>query len=594
MPPARVAVVGGGIAGLAAAWRLRRCAAASGRALEVRLFEAAPRLGGKIATERRDGFLIEAGPDSFVTRKPEAVSLARELGLGGRLIETEAAHNRVWMVRHGRLTEIPPALGHVLPCRLAPIWASDLLTWRGKARLALDLVLPRRRARGDESLGAFLRRRFGREMVERLAGPLLAGIYVADPESLSLAATFPQLAEIERRHGSVIRGMRAAGAHHAPAPAATRVSLAGGVGELVEALVAALGAEYDPAATDTPVHLRTACRVEHLERGTAGGWTLHLQDVSLNRPAGIGQVGEVGEVGTGNPGERNPDERDRRADPGERDPGERDPGEAADRWSADAVILALPAGGAAALLRPHVPAAAAALAAVRYVSTATVTLGYRHADLPHPLDGFGFVVPAAERRRITACTWSSAKFRDRAAPGHALLRVFLGGPAAERRLESDDDALIADRPRRARRPDVADRPPDPHRRPPPPPRHPAVRGRPHRPHRRHRSRPPPRPPPRRQRLPRHRHPRLHQERPKSRRPHPPRPPLAPHPDEGRGEPQLAKPQAVPPLRGSRRAPTRQDTSRPTPPRVAASASSPRHEPAPSPLPSSVAGRGGSR
>ena len=413
MPPARVAVVGGGIAGLAAAWALRRRAVDEGRPLEVRLFEAAPRLGGKIASERRDGFLVEAGPDSFVTRKPEAVALARELGLGERLIETRAEHHRVWMVRGGRLTEIPPELGHVLPCRLAPIWGSDLLSWRGKLRLALDLVLPRRRAAGDESLGAFLRRRFGDEMVERLAGPLLAGIYVADPESLSLAATFPQLAEIERRHGSVIRGLRAAGAHHAPAPAATRVSLAGGVGELVEALVERLcevpdeTTEAAGGAGAVRVHLHPGCRVLRLEPPSepAAAWRLHFDRAPV--------VSGGGPFADGIPA-----------------------------FEADAVILAVPAGAAAGLLAPFAHAPATALAAIPYVSTATVTLGYRRADLSRPLDGFGFVVPAAEGRRITACTWSSAKFEGRAAPDHALLRAFLGGPRAEHQLADDDATLV--------------------------------------------------------------------------------------------------------------------------------------------------------
>jgi oxygen-dependent protoporphyrinogen oxidase len=421
-----VAVVGGGIAGLAAAWTLRRHAVETGRAVEVRLFEAAPRLGGKIATERHGGFLVEAGPDSFVTRKPEAVELARELGLGERLVATDVRHHRVWMVRRGRLAEIPPELGHVLPCRLAPVWSSDLLSWRGKLRLALDLVLPRRRAAGDESLGAFLRRRFGDEMVDRLAGPLLAGIYVADPENLSLAATFPHLAEIERRHGSVIRGLRAAGAHqaHAPSPA-SRVSLVGGVGELVEALVATLrvgGGEEEgngtAAAKKGGVRLHTGCAVRRLEARADGGWLLHLAEVP-------GEAAGGDDAAT------------------EEQPAAAAPGDLEDRFAADAVVLALPAGAAAALLASIAASVSATLAAIPHVSTATVTLGYRRADLPRPLDGFGFVVPAAEGRRITACTWSSAKFLGRAAADHALLRAFLGGPRGERWLEGDDDALVA-------------------------------------------------------------------------------------------------------------------------------------------------------
>ncbi len=403
MSPLRVAVVGGGIAGLSAAWTLRRHAVASGRPVEVRLFEASSRLGGKVGTERRDGFLLEAGPDSFLTRKPQAVELARELGLGHRLIDTDPGRNRVWMVRHGKMTEIPPSMGHVLPCRLAPIWGSQLLSWRGKLRLALDLVLPRRRGAGDESLGSFLRRRFGKEMVDRLAGPLLAGIYVADPENLSLAATFPHFAEIERRHGSVIRGLRASmaarGGRHgdpgattrahgsAPAPS-TRAALAGGIGELTDALITKLSEPAPPAE----VTLNTQAPVERLARAAVEGrWHLAV---------------------------------------------------AGEEHEADAVILALPAFAAADLLRPLSPDAATTLAAIPYVSTATVSLGYREEDLPRPLDGYGFVVPAAEKRRITACTWCSAKFPGRAGEGHALLRVFLGGAQGQHHLDTDDSTLV--------------------------------------------------------------------------------------------------------------------------------------------------------
>lgn len=412
----KVAVVGGGIAGLSAAWALRKHAVETGRPVEVRLFEAAPRLGGKIETERRDGFLLEGGPDSFVTRKPQAVELARELGLGHRLIDTDPSRNRVWMVRHGKLTEIPPSMGHILPCRLAPIWGSQLLSWPGKLRMALDLVLPRRRAVGDESLGSFLRRRFGKEMVDRLAGPLLAGIYVADPESLSLAATFPHFAEIERRHGSVMRGLRASLSRHdaghpspqpgargavpgsAPAPTATRASLAGGIGELTDALVAALDQPAPPA--DIRLHTSTPVRQLHPPAAADAPWQVDFADSD-------------------------------------------DP----QSWTCDAVILALPAFAAADLLQPFAPEPAATLAAIPYVSTATVSLGYRTADLPRPLDGYGFVVPAAEKRRITACTWSSAKFPDRASEGHALLRVFMGGAFSgelhgEHYLEADDATLI--------------------------------------------------------------------------------------------------------------------------------------------------------
>ncbi|HEX2163008.1 MAG TPA: protoporphyrinogen oxidase, partial [Thermoanaerobaculia bacterium] len=233
MVPLRVAVVGGGIAGLAAAWQLRRRAEESGRPVEARLIEAERRLGGLLATERRDGFLVEAGPDSFVVRKPAAVELAREVGIGERLVGTVPERQRVWLLRRGRMVELPAGMG-VVPCRLAPVFASEVLSWRGKLRLSLDLVLPRRRRAGDESLAAFLRRRFGREALEAFAGPLLAGIYAADPETLSLQATFPHFAAIERHRGSLIRGLAEAGG--AGSPTSARVAPAGGMGELVEAV----------------------------------------------------------------------------------------------------------------------------------------------------------------------------------------------------------------------------------------------------------------------------------------------------------------------------------------------------------------------
>jgi oxygen-dependent protoporphyrinogen oxidase len=374
----RVAVIGGGIAGLAAAWELSR----AGRA--VTLLDAAPRFGGKIASERHGGFLVESGPDSFVTRKPQAVELARELGLGDRLLETREENHRVRILHRGRLVDLPSDGGSALPCRLAPIWGSELLSWRGKLRLTLERWVPRRRADGDESLAAFLRRRFGREVLERFAGPVLAGIYLADPETLSLRAAFPQFAEIEKRHGSVLKAMQASQGRGMPAPAAARVTLRGGLGELVEGLVAELEA-------GAGVEMRTGAAVTSLTRG-ADGWRLGME-------AGA-------------------------------------PVEAA------AVVLAAPASIAAPLIEPHAPETAAVLARIRYVSTAAVTLGCREADLPESLDGFGFVVPAAEGRRITACTWSSAKFDDRAEPGTALLRAFLGGPRGEHLLEEDDEVLV--------------------------------------------------------------------------------------------------------------------------------------------------------
>jgi oxygen-dependent protoporphyrinogen oxidase len=245
--------VGGGIAGLASAWALSRAGH------EVALLESEPRLGGKIRTERDAGFLFEAGPDSFLTTKPHAVALCRELGLGAELVEARPGKAYVWA--RGTLHPIPAGT-RLLPTRLGPLIASRLFSLAEKSRIVADLLLPGGAAAGDESLGRLVTRRMGRAMVERLAGPLLAGIHAADPDRLSVEATFPILLEAERRHGSLIRGLRAIGP---AAPRAAFATLAGGLGTLVDRLAERL------AGAD----LRTGARVRELARA-GDAWKLEL------------------------------------------------------------------------------------------------------------------------------------------------------------------------------------------------------------------------------------------------------------------------------------------------------------------------------
>src|SRR5437764_4328328 len=209
----RIVIVGGGISGLAAAHRLfelqSRRSSEEARP-EVLLLEASGRLGGTVRTYRREGFLLEGGPDSFISEKPAALELAKRLGLGGRVIGTNEQHRRSFVVRGGRLRPTPEGFQLLAPSRMLPFLTTDIFTWRGKARMALDLLLPRRkRANGqqDESLAAFVRRRFGREALERMAQPMVGGIYTADPEALSLRATMPRFLEMERRHRSLILAM---------------------------------------------------------------------------------------------------------------------------------------------------------------------------------------------------------------------------------------------------------------------------------------------------------------------------------------------------------------------------------------------------
>ena len=221
----RVVVVGGGIAGLACAYELRKGGA------QVTVVEK-DRLGGVIRTERVGDFLVEGGPDSFITQKPWAKELCEEIGLGDRLIPTSS--RRVWVWHGGRLHEMPEGVFLTVPTRIGPFLKSSLISWRGKLRMGMDLVLPRGPEVEDESIGSFVRRRLGAEALEKLAEPIMAGIYVASADELSLRATFPRFAHLEREHRSLIRALR-------KAPPAGNVSpflsLRGGMGELVERLL---------------------------------------------------------------------------------------------------------------------------------------------------------------------------------------------------------------------------------------------------------------------------------------------------------------------------------------------------------------------
>jgi protoporphyrinogen/coproporphyrinogen III oxidase len=382
----RVLVIGGGITGLAAAHRATEMARERGVDLDLKLIEARERLGGTIATERADGFLVESGPDSFLSEKPWALALCQRLGVDNRLVRTDDRFRKIFVWFRGRLHALPDGFQLLAPTRLAPFAMSSLFSWRGKVRMALDLVLPRGGG-GDESLGAFVRRRLGAEALDRVAQPLVAGIYTADPEELSLAATMPRFLELERRERSVILGLRRAMAR-APMPGTSGarwslfVTFADGMQTLVDALARRL--------PDSAVVLQQ--RVASLER--------HGATWQLRSGEGV-------------------------------------------RFDADRVILAGESHGAARLVRYVDPQLAVLLGDIDYAGAATVSLGYRRADVPHSLDGFGFVVPRSEGRRVLAATFSSVKYPGRAPDGHVLLRCFLGGAMDEAALAEDDEALVA-------------------------------------------------------------------------------------------------------------------------------------------------------
>ena len=385
----RLVVVGGGIAGLAAAHRAVELARERGIALELTLLEARERLGGTIATERMGGFLVEAGPDSFLSEKPWALALCKRLGVEDRLTRTDDRFRKVYVWRAGRLHPLPDGFQLLAPTRLAPFLRSPLFSWPGKLRMALDLVLPRGGA-DDESLGAFVRRRLGREALERVAQPLVAGIYTADPDELSLAATLPRFLELERRERSILLALwRAARTTPQPGTSGARWSLFVTFKEGMEELVATLAGRL-------PVG---AALVKH-------------------RVTGVERRGEAWRVDIDESGP----------------------------MAADRVILATETHVAGRLLRYVDPSLATLLGEIPYASSATISLGYRLVDVPHALDGFGFVVPRVEGRALLACTFSSVKYPWRAPAGHVLLRCFVGGALDERILELDDASLA----RRAR------------------------------------------------------------------------------------------------------------------------------------------------
>ena len=379
---AHVAILGGGISGLGAAYGLRK-AVPSASELALTLIESRPDVGGTIGTELEQGYRIERGPDSFVTLKPRAYELARELGLGSHVVGVR--RRRFYGVRRGSLVLAPEALVLLAPARLGPFFRTRLLSAPGKLRASFDLVLPARRNVGDESLASFVRRRLGRELLDRIADPLVAGIHAGDPERLSMESLLPQFVQYERTYGSVIRGLRASARSRPPPTGGVPrpfASFRGGMGELPQALV-----------VRTPgVTWRTGVRALGLERALDGRLQLALSD-----------------GGT---------------------------------WTGEAVVLTAPAPAAGELVRTLSPRLATALESIRYSSSVVVSLGFRDEAYRAP-DGSGVVVPRGEGLRLSACTFSSLKFEGRAPPGHALVRAFYGGARDEAAVDLPDESIVA-------------------------------------------------------------------------------------------------------------------------------------------------------
>jgi oxygen-dependent protoporphyrinogen oxidase len=426
--PLRIVVVGGGMAGLGAA-RVLEAARAQDASVDWHLYEQDPRFGGKVQTVRRDGFVVEGGPDSAIIEKPWPITTAREVGIGDRFLDCNEDIRKSFVFTRGRLHELPEGIILMVPTRMVPFAMSRLMTWPGKVRMGLDLILPRGGAATagpsggavgsamDESLGDFVRRRLGREALQRIAEPIVAGIHAGDPEQMSVRATFPMFLDMELEYRSLILAMLkrrkarqqaaaargGSGAHggaaSAPGAAGSRppgprsyfYSFKTGLQDLSDAIVASLPADRLHAGTG--VTTMTECGAGCGARAGSGAYALQLSD------------------GT--------------------------------RVIADAVVLATPAWASGDLLRAVAPLAAADLASIDYVSTATASVAFRADQVGHDLKGFGFVVPRAEDRPVMATTWSSSKFDGRAPEGRVLLRSFLGRAGREAAAQLDDDEMAA-------------------------------------------------------------------------------------------------------------------------------------------------------
>ena len=394
----RIVIIGGGISGLAAAYRLTELSRTNKAPLEITVLEASDRLGGIIRSEHRDGFLLERGPDSFISEKPEAVTLARRLGIDSRLIHTNERYRRSFIVRNGRLRKVPEGFQLLAPSRLWPFVTTDIFSIPGKLRMAADLLLPRAKLNGskDESLASFVTRRLGKEALDRMAQPMVGGIYTADPEKLSLRATLPRFLEMESEHRSIILAMfnrrSTASSHHDPSGVSgPRYSLFLSFDEGMQVLTDELARRI----TDAGVNIQLKSRVSSLDHSSAEGPGVWALSTGKDRPL-----------------------------------------------IADAVCFAVPAYSAATLVEKIDNQLCHQLRQIDFASTATINFAYRREDIQHPLDGFGFVVPFIEKRSLIACTFASVKFLGRAPENGVLLRAFVGGALQPDMFQLDEKEMV--------------------------------------------------------------------------------------------------------------------------------------------------------
>jgi oxygen-dependent protoporphyrinogen oxidase len=392
-----VAIIGGGIAGLSAAHQLQVQAEKRGETIEFFVVEKEHRLGGNILTEIRDGFVIDGGPDCFISEKPATIQLCHELGIQDRLLKTNECFRRTFILWKGKLHELPEGFMLLVPTSVASFLKNRLITPLGKVRMAMDLLLPAKKSEEEESLAQFVRRRLGKEVLEKIAEPLVAGIHAGDPETMSLISSFPRFIELENRDRSIILGMmrrrkqflKEAKTQKPGAQYTMFMTLKGGLSEITDTL----GTQLKPRTIRMGHQLVAVEKLPDKAKASQWGYALKLANGETLR--------------------------------------------------ARAVILATPAYITAEVVKSQDPTLAEEFLSIPYVSTATASFAYRREDVVHPLNGFGFVIPRVERRKIMACTWSSIKFASRAPKNNLLLRCFVGGPQNQHLSLLSDPEIVA-------------------------------------------------------------------------------------------------------------------------------------------------------
>lgn len=372
-----IVIVGGGISGLSAAWYLSRAG------LPCTLIEKQPRLGGVIETGHYEDCVLEGGPDSFLAAKPEALQLIRELGLEDQVISSNDHQRVTYIWKRGRLIPMPDGLMMMVPTKIAPMITTPLLSWPTKLRMGLEFFHRAPADPPERSVSEFIREHYGQETVDYLAEPLLSGVYGGDPGALSADSVLTRFLQIEKKYGSLTRGVLAA--RRAAPPSAQS-------GALFRSMKRGLGQLIDALTTQTGPHMRVISGGVDVVERTREGYRVRVSGEWID---------------------------------------------------ASHLVLAMPAYASSRLVAPHDAELARLLNTIDYGSSMTVTLVYRPGHLDHPTTGFGFLVPRKELRLVRACTWAHRKFPYRAPEGWSIVRCFLGGKGNEHVLDLSDEQVSA-------------------------------------------------------------------------------------------------------------------------------------------------------